>query len=721
MKKTRARRGWRSILAVVAAIAPMPAFVVGARAQASLPLYTDNLVNGFQDWSWAPLNLANPSPVHSGIRSISVSPGAAWQAVALHQSDFSTSPYDSLTFWANGGAGGGQTLQVLAVLGGVTGPPFAAPALKAGVWQQVTVPLSAIGAANKTNCEGFWLQVTSGGSLGTFYLDDVQLNAASAPLLVHLAVNAAQPLRTVDPRMFGLNAAVWDGSVDTPDTLAELREIGCSMLRFPGGSLSDEYHWASNTTDSNTWQWASSFTKLAQITTNLGAQALITVNYGTGTAAEAADWVRAANVTNRYGFKHWEVGNEVYGTWETDSNTFPHDAYTYATRAASYIQQMKAADPSIKIGVVAVVGETNNINGYTSHPARNPRTGLNNYGWTPVMLSTLKTAGATPDFLIYHWYPEYTDGESDALVLQSSAIWPAAAADLRRQIQDYFGPGGTNIELLCTENNSNSGAQGRQSTSLVNALYLADNLGRLMTTEFNSYVWWDLRNGADTGGDMDPSLYGWRANGDLGMIDGLTNRYPDFYGMKLMSYFARGGDSVLAAASDYLLLTAYAVRHADGSLGVLVLNKDTATNFNAQIAVAGFAPSSDATVLSYGIPQDNAARIGTGSQDIASSSFAIAGAAFQYSFPPLSLTLFSLPPAAPLLTARSTAPTAGGEFLVQLQGSAGAPYVIQTSTDLLVWAPVRTNTLVSGTMTLTNVIAPGPSQGFWRAVWRSDE
>ena len=25
------------------------------------------------------------------------------------------------------------------------------------------------------------------------------------------------------------------------------------------------------------------------------------------------------------GFKYWEIGNECYGTWETDSNAVPHD------------------------------------------------------------------------------------------------------------------------------------------------------------------------------------------------------------------------------------------------------------------------------------------------------------------------------------------------------------------------------------------------------------
>ena len=29
-------------------------------------------------------------------------------------------------------------------------------------------------------------------------------------------------------------------------------------------------------------------------------------------------------------------------------------------------------------------------------------------------------------------------------------------ADMRQQISDYIGPAGTNIELVCTENNSDS-------------------------------------------------------------------------------------------------------------------------------------------------------------------------------------------------------------------------------------------------------------------------
>ena len=94
------------------------------------------------------------------------------------------------------------------------------------------------------------------------------------------------------------------------------------------------------------------------IATNLGAQVFTTVNYGTGTPGEAAAWVLSANKTNHCGFKYWEIGNECYGSWETDSHAIPHDPYTYATNAAAYIQQMKAAYPAvpIKVGIVVVPG-----------------------------------------------------------------------------------------------------------------------------------------------------------------------------------------------------------------------------------------------------------------------------------------------------------------------------------------------------------------------------
>lgn len=451
------------------------------------------------------------------------------------------------------------------------------------------------------------------------------------------------------------------------------------------------------------------------IATNAAAQVFITVNYGTGTPAEAAAWVRNANITNHCGFKYWEIGNENYGSWETDSNSLPHDPYTYAVRARDFIQQMKAADPSIKVGVVTVTGEDNFANN-SNHPATNPRTGVSHNGWTPVMLTTLKNLGVTPDFMVHHVYPEYTFQESDPLLLQFSGNWAIDAADLRRQITDYFGPGGTNIELVCTENNSNSGDQGKQSTSLVNGLYYADSLAQIMKTEFNGFLWWDLRNGTDTSGNMDATLYGWRGYGDLGMISGANTRHPPFYAAKLMQYFARHGDSILSANSDSLLLSAYAARRTNGELSFLTINKNPAGYLNAQIALTNFVPWTNVTVRTYGIAQDEAARTNAlaSAQDIATTNFPMTGTNFNYAFPPYSLTLFTFAP-----TPARLLPIAwsGNEIVVQLQGQAPSRYTIQSSSNLTVWTSVATNTLVTDTLNITNVIAPGGSEKFWRAVW----
>ena len=174
--------------------------------------------------------------------------------------------------------------------------------------------------------------------------------------------------------MFGLNAAVWDGAYPSPNTQQLLTELDNQSLRFPGGSLSDVYHWQTNMSEGQTFEWANSFDDFIAIAAATRAAVYITANYGTGTPEEAAAWVNYANMVKRHNVRYWEIGNENYGTWEADNNTRPHDPVTYATRFKEYWRQMKAVDPSIKIGAVVVTGEDSFAN-YTDHPVTNPRTG----------------------------------------------------------------------------------------------------------------------------------------------------------------------------------------------------------------------------------------------------------------------------------------------------------------------------------------------------------
>jgi len=473
-----------------------------------------------------------------------------------------------------------------------------------------------------------------------------------------VTVNAANYVRTVDERMFGLNTAVWDSALSSASTLSALQQLQIRTLRFPGGSTSDTYDWKTNrsyaagTRTLNNWAWASSFDAFAAIALKLKAQVFLTANYGSGTAQQAADWVKYANVTKRYGFKYWEIGNENYGSWEEDLHAKKWDPVTYATQVKDYLARMKKADPTIKVGVVVVTGEDAYADaGRTA--VKNPRTKVAHRGWTPVMLAKLKSLGVTPDFAIYHRYEQnpkdaWNAGESDAALLQSAKTWGKDAADLRQQLIDYLGAtAAAKVELVVTENNSVSYDPGKQTTNLVNGLFLADSLGRVLQTEFNAFVWWDLHNGKDTTNNNSSALYGWRNYGDCGVLSPTDGRYPTFYVMKLLARFARGGDRVVKVSNAEAMLGAYAVRRADGTLTLLLINKSPTEARNADVTVKYFTPKSTAAVLRYGIAQDQAARTSSTSaaSDLAASTLTGIGSTFTVLCDPYSVMLVTLSPA----------------------------------------------------------------------------
>jgi hypothetical protein len=260
-----------------------------------------------------------------------------------------------------------------------------------------------------------------------------------------------------------------------------------------------------------------------------------------------------------------------------------------------------------------------------------------------------------------------------------------------------------------------SSSPGKQTTSLVNGLFRADSFGQILQTEFNSLVWWDLRNGQDPGNNNSPLLYGWRQYGDYGFVNGAVDRYPTFFVSKLLKLFTRAGDRIVKASTDYTLLTAYATKRTTGTLSLLVINKSSSAALNSSLSLTAYSPATNALVYSYGIPQDEAARTGIGSPDIAQSNFTAVGTNFTFNFPPYSVTVISLRPGAPRLVPVSMQPD--GEFALQLQGEPGATYAIQMSTDLTSWSPMTTNTLTGPTFNFTDSQAANSPQRFYRAIW----
>jgi hypothetical protein len=81
---------------------------------------------------------------------------------------------------------------------------------------------------------------------------------------------------------------------------------------------------------------------------------------------------------------------------------------------------------------------------------------------------------------------------------------------------------------------------------------------------------------------------------------------------------------------------------------------------------------------------------------------------------PISFTIYAAPPAAPQLKGLSKS---ANEFIFQLMGDTNVPYIVQTSTNLMAWVSVSTNTLSGSTLNVTNTVQPGSPAQFWRAVW----
>ena len=772
--------------------------------------------------------------------SVSGAKAAGYGGIEFRHDIFDSGLYKSLTFWVNGGAAGGQVLQVLGTLDGVPQQPdrpfVVSQPLQPNTWTPVTVLLTGLGVDYKLNFTGFLVQVRpesrhdASGIVPTFYLDDIRLMPGPAPGVVQVAVDAGKAVRTVDDRFFGINLLTTDKTLDSGASVMQLSPavLDCRTLRFPGGNLSNSYNWWDSMvlhdqpgTALGTEAYAGvSVARFAAVAEALHQKVILTVNYGSGTPEEAAalvaycngapadsavigtdergrDWhtvgywaqlrgespkdqddgqnILRATHPAPWHFQYFEVGNEGWGDWQFDEHGnakvaqqfrlsgSEHDPATYASEAAKFLQLMRAVDPSIKVGVVATY----------DHQYPSP-TDLLGRAWNEIVLSKLKDLGAYPDAVIQHWYPQIPDEATDqGLFLTNSnradslidwtkvdwsenspvwsdgaLTWSKNAKHLRHQLEDAFGPRGDQIEMICDENNS-SYYSTLQMTSLTNGLYLAGSLGSALYTDYNGLLWWDFHDGQIPAASLDPAKTPepepdwWRPYADFGLLnltaDGSTTYYPTFYVTKLLSHFARGGDTVVQATTDTDLFSAYAVKRADGTLSILGINKAASVPLSANIQINGFTPSTDVSVYSYGAAQDRSLA------DVAQSGFAGAAATFTYSFPAYSVTLLSINPeptvasvtvtpqsvaggtaAQGTVTLTGPAPTSGVTVALSSSlaavtmpatvqvaaGSTSATFQVQTPYALTATSAIITAALSGSTPSATLTITPTPGTSF---------
>lgn len=197
--------------------------------------------------------------------------------------------------------------------------------------------------------------------------------AAVQDSAVRAVIRLGDPVGPVNRRVLGNNIQ-WvdrgdelltaDGTAFDPRMLELVSALGPTVLRYPGGSLTDTFDWRAGSGPVRNRRSNERFgsrerqtvlfgtEELLELCQRIGAEPLITVNTATGSAEAAADWVRAVNRANGApgGVHYWEIGNEPY-LREDVRPEVAVEPPTYAERANHFIRAMREADPAIAIGV----------------------------------------------------------------------------------------------------------------------------------------------------------------------------------------------------------------------------------------------------------------------------------------------------------------------------------------------------------------------------------
>jgi alpha-L-arabinofuranosidase len=178
--------------------------------------------------------------------------------------------------------------------------------------------------------------------------------------------------RAIYEGIYDPNSSLSDSSGFRKDVMAEVRQLGVPIIRYPGGNFVSGYNWfdgvgpkkdrprvldkAWNTIDTNQFG-PDEFMAWCEL---VGSKPLMGLNLGTGTAEQAAalveycniesgtkwsDLRRAHGIEQPYKVEHWCLGNEMDGPWQIGHMT----ATEYGLKAQDAARQMRAVDPSLKL------------------------------------------------------------------------------------------------------------------------------------------------------------------------------------------------------------------------------------------------------------------------------------------------------------------------------------------------------------------------------------
>lgn len=416
------------------------------------------------------------------------------------------------------------------------------------------------------------------GTSGNFQIDNIRLtNKRELPKVERPAVVKGTIKgnfnEVINPEIaggiFGINAALWDGDLleargAKTQTAEYVKRVNHGIIRYPGGLRADDDHWKEILDNKD---WMVDTDEFLEWLKKTGADAMFTVNFGSGTAEEAAAWVKHTNVTKKANIKYWEIGNEVYGNWHPYYEKYGKDGGDiYGKRAREFILAMKKVDPTIKVAVLGVLeGEWNE--------------------------KVLKHTADVADGIIVHHYPQHFGEENDFALLSSPQTLDKIYERLHNVVKKHSKNKDKQLEIWLTEWNSVDFNPGVQTLSIVNGLFVADYLGMLAQVGADNAQYWDIHN------DLTPE------GGDYGY---LTRSYeegcgncprPSYWAFKMASDALRGKLVKTTVEGDKeAMITTYLTQKGNKK-SLLVVNKSPYSDYDFKLDIPEFSGKAKMQVL----------------------------------------------------------------------------------------------------------------------------
>ena len=429
----------------------------------------------------------------------------------------------------------------------------------------------------------FLLCSTSGYSQLTTFFEDWEIRNYSVPInvtqsteiasnsTVNINVNLSNQIGDVLPTHFGTNLThfLGESSLNETDFMDNLNNLGDVFFRYPGGNGSNQFFWDGNVPSSilNDDQitvndlidgtgWRISPDEFSNVLIQTNSQGIIAVNasyarYGTApnatqvAAGYAADFVRHMNNNLNANIKYWEVGNENYGPWQAGHtvNGIQISGTDYGNIFNVFVDSMKAADPTIKIGAVIF-----------------PHDGVYN-NWSRNVLQKVQN---TADFLIIHDYFKRKNNPNnvtyDEMMISVDEV-QQDVNNVNNMVTSYTSKPSNYYPIAMTEYNSKTG---EREISMANAIFVARVLAEQIKHQIGMSLIWSFQNGLDShGGD-----HGITARNST-IVPKNTPR-PVYFVYRYINQFF--GDKMVWSYSSDTSINSYVTRFDNGDLGMMVVN-----------------------------------------------------------------------------------------------------------------------------------------------------